>query len=178
METAKNITLTVLTPELHDALLEMAAEYHAAGEERYTYASPDMSWEDFTALLQRLDEDARSEDVLSGRAPQTTYWLVRDGHELIGSSRLRHLLTPLLEKEGGHIGYDIRPSQRGKGYGTQILRLTLEKARELGLERVLVTCDDDNYASARIIEKNGGVLMDKVLLDESGELVRRYWIEL
>jgi len=178
METAKNLTLTVLTPELHDALLEMAAEYHAAGEERYTYASPDMSWEDFTALLQRLDEDARGEDITAGRSPQTSYWLVRDGQHIIGSSRLRNPLTPLLEREGGHIGYDIRPSERGKGYGTLILTLTLEKARELGLERVLVTCDDDNLASARIIEKNGGVLMNKVLSDETGELVRRYWIEL
>ena len=72
----------------------------------------------------------------------------------------------------------IRPSQRRRGYGTRILALTLDKARLLGLERVLVTCDDDNLGSARIIEKNGGLLASKGLSTSSGVLIRRYWIAL
>jgi predicted acetyltransferase len=72
----------------------------------------------------------------------------------------------------------VRPSQQNKGYGTQILRLALEKARGLGIERVLVTCDDGNIPSAHIIEKNGGKLADKVKTEYAENLVRRYWIEL
>ncbi|MHB8934154.1 MAG: GNAT family N-acetyltransferase, partial [Bellilinea sp.] len=93
-------------------------------------------------------------------------------------SRLRHRLTPLLEEEGGHIGYDIRPSERGKGYATLLLALTLEKARESGMAGVLVTCDEDNIASARVIEKNKGQLLNTVVSQTSGKQVRRYWIDL
>jgi predicted acetyltransferase len=85
---------------------------------------------------------------------------------------------PALEKKGGHIGYYIRPSQRGKGYGNLILHLSLEKARELGLKRVLVTCDDNNDASLKTIENNGGKLVDKIKGEGSVVLTRRYWIDL
>lgn len=174
----ENLTLTALTPELHPALIDMAADYHAAGEERYRYAAPEMTWEAYAALLRRLESDERDEDLPPGQVPQSVYWLVRDETMLIGSSRLRHRLTPLLEQEGGHIGYDIRPSMRGKGYATLLLALTLEKARGLGLPGVLVTCDDDNLASARVIEKNYGELLNKVVSQISGKQVRRYWIAL
>jgi len=106
------------------------------------------------------------------------YFLVKDRSYLVGSSRLRHTLTPDLEQEGGHIGYDIRPSQRGKGYATLLLNLMLEEAKGSGLTGVLVTCDETNIASARVIEKNGGKMLNKVVSEESGELVRRYWIDL
>lgn len=174
----ENITLTALTPELHLALIEMAADYHAAGEQRYLYATPELGWEEYAALLRKLDADAHDQDLPPGRVPMSVYWLVRDGKVLIGSSRLRHRLTPLLEQESGHIGYDIRPSERGKGYATLLLALTLEKAREAGMEGVLVTCDDDNIASARVIEKNKGQLLNTVVSQTGGMPVRRYWIDL
>jgi predicted acetyltransferase len=83
-----------------------------------------------------------------------------------------------LAHEGGHIGYGVRPSERGKGYGTEVCRRTLEAARGLGLARVLITCDTDNPASARIIEKNGGVLENEVRSRETGKMKRRYWVTL
>ncbi|MEW5867934.1 MAG: GNAT family N-acetyltransferase [Chloroflexota bacterium] len=83
-----------------------------------------------------------------------------------------------LDLEGRHIGYAIRPVRWRRGYGTHILALTLEKARERGLRRVLVTCDKENTASARIIEKNGGRLAGEALAERSGKPVLRYWIEL
>ena len=110
--------------------------------------------------------------------PQNTYWLVRDGREIIGESRLRHALTPSLEQFGGHIGYMIRPSERRKGYGTKILALTLEKAREIGLERVLVTCSPANTASAKVALANGGISDTDGVNPENGEPVCRFWIEL
>ncbi|HLL72624.1 MAG TPA: GNAT family N-acetyltransferase [Pyrinomonadaceae bacterium] len=95
-----------------------------------------------------------------------------------GTARLRHQLTPALEHEGGHIGYDIRPSARRRGFGTLILALTLERARILGLARALLTCDTDNTASARIIERNGGALAARVVSNRTGKLISQYWIEL
>ena len=106
--------------------------------------------------------------------PATALWLVDNG-EFIGSLSLRHRLNENLLKMGGHIGYSIRPSARKRGYGTKILELALPIAKSLGIDKVLVTCDDDNTGSAKIIEKNGGVLENKV--EHEGKLKRRYWIE-
>ena len=171
-------TLTVLRPDMQHALLEYATEFNAAGEPRYAFITPEMTWEEYAALLHRQEADSRGVELPAGRVPQSVYYLVRGGSYIIGSSRLRHTLTPLLEQEGGHIGYDMRPSQRGKGYATRLLALTLEEARSLGLTGVLVTCDDNNYASARVIEKNGGRLLNKIIPEDGDKLVRRYWIDL
>ncbi len=97
---------------------------------------------------------------------------------LLGRSSIRHELTEHLRTLGGHIGYTIRPSQRKKGYGTAILALSLIETKNIGLKKVLVTCDESNKASAKIIEKNGGLLKDKYFSDELSEPKRRYWIDL
>ncbi len=86
-------------------------------------------------------------------------------------------LSDRLLAGGGHIGYDIRPSARPRGYGRRILALTLQKARARGIARALVTCLVDNVASARIIEANGGVLQDVIHSDVLGGMMKRYWIE-
>src|SRR5919199_3108150 len=158
--------------ELRAEFLAMAEEYFAAGEDRYKAAL-----EDYSAYIGGILDGARGVNLPPGRVPYTTFWL-SSGHRLIGRSSIRHRLTPDLAYEGGHIGYDIRPSERRRGYGTLILRLTLEEARGLGLSRVLLTCDTGNVASARIIEKNGGQLQDQAVSQRSGELITRYWIEL
>lgn len=94
------------------------------------------------------------------RVPQTTLWLV-EGSEFIGDARIRHHLSPELEKTGGHIGYGVRPSRQRQGYATEMLRLCLFWAREhLGLEEAMLTCYVENTASARVMEKNGGVLQE------------------
>src|SRR4029077_13863118 len=92
-----------------------------------------------------------------GRVPGSQFWLVSSGR-MLGCSRLRHWLTEELEYEGGHIGYDIRPSDRGRGLGTSLLRLTMDRAAALGIVKVRITCDATNRASIRVIEKNGGLL--------------------
>lgn len=91
-------------------------------------------------------------------------------------SRLRHKLTKTLLKEGGHIGFDVPPSKRGNGYGTILLSLTLEKAKEKGINKVLLTCDKDNIASKRVIEKNGGILENIITSERTGKEVLRFWI--
>ncbi len=150
----------------------MAAEYSSAGEDRYDSAA-----EDFDAYLRGLRDGARGAGLAPGRVPHSTFWLA-SGRRLIGRSVVRYRLTPELEEEGGHVGYDIRPSERRKGYGTLILRLTLEEVRGLGLSRVLVTCDTDNVGSAKVIEKNGGRLESRGVSKRTGKLISRYRVEL
>lgn len=86
-------------------------------------------------------------------------------------------MNDALLQRGGHIGYGVRYSEWNRGYGTKMLALALEKAKELHISSVLITCNDDNIASARVMEKNGFVLKDKTVVSEDGSdlLTRRYW---
>lgn len=111
-----------------------------------------------------------------GFVPSTQYFLVDDTGRIYGASHLRHELNDDLMAYGGHIGYGIRPSERRKGYSTLMLKLMLDMLRDKGYKRILITCDDDNIGSARTIEKNGGILENKVPNDHG--IGRRYWIEL
>lgn len=110
--------------------------------------------------------------------PQQTYWLVADGRTVVAEIRLRPQLTPPFERHHGHIGYNTRPSQRGKGYATAALALVLEEARRQRLTRVMLTIEGDNPASVRVIEKNGGTLESRRTEPDTGVTVACYWIEL
>ena len=158
--------------ELKPELVALAEEYRAAGDERFREVI-----EDFFGYMRQIAFYAAGVNLPPGHVRSDTFFLARGG-KVIGRSALRHHLTPALEREGGHIGYDIRPSARRRGYGTLILALTLEEARRLGLARALLTCDTDNVASARIIEKNGGRFFGRSVSQRSGKLVSQYWIEL
>lgn len=161
--------------------LAYVREFLDAGEGRYL-PYLDQIQRDFHAYVHSLAERSRDLPSNTDRVPQSTFWLAGrrpDGDtRILGTSRLRHRLNQHLALMGGHIGYEIRPSERGKGYGTQILAQTLVEARRLGLHRVLLTCDVANVASARIIEKNGGVLGDRLVPDHYDQEIARYWIEL
>ena len=168
------IVLVLDTPShnLKTAFIEMAMEFKAHGNSRYVRDA-----EDFAGFLSRVRDEAEGRSLAPGWVPCSQFWLVQD-NLILGSSRLRHELTPTLEHEGGHIGYDIRPSARGKGFGTILLRLTLERAAASGLDRVRITCDADNIASIRVIEKNGGVLDAEAPSHDRDTLIRQYWIPL
>ncbi|KUM33623.1 GNAT family N-acetyltransferase [Arthrobacter sp. EPSL27] len=103
-----------------------------------------------------------------GYVPCTYLWIV-DGDTFLGSLAIRHELTDFLLNEGGHIGYSVRPSARRRGHASTALADALPLARELGISRVLITCDEDNLGSRATIEKNGGVYEDS----RNGK--RRYW---
>jgi predicted acetyltransferase len=126
-------------------------------------------------LLRRSNSATQDPDLV----PETFLWLV-DRSKFIGFVHIRHALNDFLLKYGGHIGYAIRPSRRRRGLGTLALKLGLEKAREIGLTRVLLICDSDNIGSSRIIEANGGVFEKEEALEMDGVPVvhRRYWIEI
>lgn len=113
------------------------------------------------------------------RVPETVLWYV-DGDDFLGAVSVRHSLTPLLAQWGGHIGYAVRPSARGRGYASAMLAGMLDHVRaHLPLERVMLTVNTKNPASIRVIEKNGGVLQDTVPHPwVEGDEGRRYWIAL
>jgi predicted acetyltransferase len=110
-----------------------------------------------------------------GNVLESVFWLV-DDLEFIGRVSLRHELHERLRLFGGHIGYEIRPSRQRQGFGTLILKLALEKAREIRLERVLLTCDVENFGSRRVIEASGGELEGEFQLEFYDKPIRRYWI--
>jgi predicted acetyltransferase len=136
---------------------------------------------DFEEYLREITDQGGTIRLPTGqivpKVPYSVFWLIED-EEFIGEASIRHELNDWLLKEGGHVGYGIRPSRRRQGYGRLILALALEECRKLDIERVLVTCDDGNVASARIIEANGGQL-ENVITDPAGRgRLRRYWIAL
>ena len=162
----------------HEAqLLSLFEDLRAAGE-GHLLADREQAQGNIAAYIKRLKDFSQGIGLAEDVVPESTYWLVRDETVFVGFSRLRHRLVPALEHHGGHVGYAIRPSERRKGYGTRILALTLDKAREMGLDRLLVTCDTDNLASVRVIEANGGVLENQVISNRSGKMISRYWIAL
>ena len=133
-----------------------------------------------TDVIQQFKDNRDITKLPKGYVPSYDYFLV-DDDKFVGIIHIRIDLTPNLMRYGGNIGYAINPKYWKQGYGTEILKLGIEKARELGMvDKVLVTCDDDNIGSYKIIEKNGGVLENKIENESCGEhfLTRRYWIKL
>lgn len=110
--------------------------------------------------------------------PSTTYFAIRKSdNRLVGVIDLRHHINhPILGTWGGHCGYTVRPSERGHGYAKEMLRLNLNNAKELGIDKLLITCHSDNTASEKTILANGGVFEKTIVVD--GTEIKRYWIEV
>ena len=140
-----------------------------------TYSFTDPSSCDIFAKFRRYREER---NLPPNRVGEDKYWLVDDEKSyFIGEIAIRHRLNDALSQRGGHIGYGVRYSEWNRGYGTKMLALALEKAKEMQISPVLITCNDDNLASARVMEKNGFVLGDTipVSIDGTDYLTRRYW---
>lgn len=145
----------------------------AADDFEFVFQQADESW---PAYVARVEREQRGRDLGPDRVPNT--FLVADvGGEVVGRVSIRHELNDYLAILGGHIGYAVRPAYRRRGYARSILRQSLHRAKALGLHQVLITCDDDNVASARLIESFGGIL-DNVITPDGSPSTRRYWIDL
>ncbi len=155
-----------------DALCAMAQEFRVEGDPRFDPVLADP--EGYFAFVERF---ALAQDLPPDRVQQTQF-LLFNGDRVLGSARLRHRLVPVLQQDGGNIGYEIRRSERGEGHGTALLRLMLDEARGIGLDRVLLTAALTNPSSLRVIEKNGGVFDGTSVSPATGEVMRRYWIAL
>ena len=173
---AAGIALVEITPDVARAYLAMVDEFEAAGE-GYPFNDAALARRDFAAFADDLRNEALGIGLPPDVAPQTTCILMDGDGRALGEIRCRPRLTAPFERHNGHIGYNVRPSERGKGYATRMLALVLEKARVLGLERVLLPVEGENPASVRVIEKNGGIL-ERRYTDDTGEMVAIYWIAL
>lgn len=174
------IELVRPTPDLFDSWAAAVREFgegHIAGAGMPAPVIPDRATLDVLAMKAKLRADPHAE-LPEGTVRDDLYWIV-DAGEVVGFFSLRHALTEYLREVGGHIGYSVRASRRRQGYAAAALRLGLDRAREIGLSRVLITCDDDNVGSYRTIESAGGVLQDVSDKSDYGRpLLRRYWIQL
>jgi len=160
------------TTDLHPSFLDAMAEFRAEGRgdpadetmigrELRAYAATWHRPEAFAAYVQELRAQARPDTPRpDGFVPCTTLWWV-DEHGYTGRLAIRHRLDDRLLRAGGHIGYDVRGSARRRGHATAMLRTALPIARDLGIEQALLTCDEDNVASRKVIEANGGVYEDR-----------------
>lgn len=129
-----------------------------------------LTFEEFKGWLIGKQAESEQEGIVDGwKVPSTTYWLYVDGVP-VGYGSVRKYLTEALRKVGGHIGYGIAPSYRGKGYGKELLRLLLLEANKAGISKSLITIHKDNFASQAVARANGGLLTD-----ETDERVY-YWI--
>jgi len=164
------------TEAMRDAYMDFLSDFTRAGETEIDGAGGDAE-DDFAGFIQQQRDHAKGLNLAGGLVPASTFWVVRK-NEILGVCNIRHRLTEKLRDFGGHIGYSIRPSERNKGYGTKMLKLALQKARTLGIERVLITCGKDNIASQRVILKNGGVLDSESYSEQAGRITQRYWIDL
>lgn len=132
--------------------------------------------QDWIAFLNKLKDPAT---VPLGRVQLTQYILVReDDQKIVGMTNIRHHLNAYLEQCGGHIGGSIAPSERHKGYASQMMKMTLIKCKALGIDKVLCTCNNDNEDSKRLILKCGGTYESDVYDPVDGVYVERYWFDL
>lgn len=162
---------------LKEKFTNMVNDFNANNEETFNSEYFNTNF-NFEAYIKDLNDLSKGIGLPEGYVPSTEWWLINNNNDILGTVRLRYELGERNYQEGGHIGYDISPRYRRKGYGKIILKLVLNKARELGLKKVLITCDFDNIGSKKIIEYNGGKLEKTIISKETGKNVLRYWIEL
>lgn len=173
-----NIELVKLSRRYKAQFFDMMEEWTKDIAERNTNRSPRAlfrnDFHDFDYYLEHLEIKTETAD---GLVPDTVlFCLDTDKNIFIGAVDIRHSLNAGLLRTGGHIGDGIRPSQRHKGFATAMIALALKECKKLGIERVLMTCDKTNIASAKSILKNGGVFENEIW--DEGVVEQRFWIDL
>ena len=171
------LKLIKLTKEYYNQLKDMIDEWKLDQEVNRTNHSPwaifKNDYQDFDYYLDNLE----IKEPVEGKVPDSVFFLLDEERNiLLGAVNIRHYLNDFLLQYGGHIGDGIRPSERRKGYATEMIRLALLECKKLGINRVLMVCDKDNIGSAKSIINNGGVLENE-FVDEKGNTNQRYWIE-
>lgn len=167
--------LVLPSKEYYQSYIDAINEYHENNVDTYDFL--DVTKYD---IFEQIENARAGKNLPDGYVKATYLWLV-DGDEFIGEVAIRHSLTDSLLCFGGNIGYGIRYKEWNKGIGTTMLSMALNYSKKvIGLDKVLITCNDNNYGSARVIEKNGGLLQDRIVNNINGidRITRRYWIEL
>lgn len=167
------LKLVKIDKEYTGQLTDMMDEWTGTNEKIIPWSIRKCDYHDIDQYIESLEvKEAHGNNV-----PDSTYFCLDTERDIfVGAVNIRHYLNDKLLFSGGHIGDGIRPSERGKGLGTKMIALALDECRKLGIHDVLMCCDKSNIASARTIEKNGGVLENEV--SEDGVPVLRYWIKV
>jgi predicted acetyltransferase len=166
------MSLRLRLPQVSDEAEVLAAQEELAAEGFvFAFLQQGQSFGEFVQMV----EDSRRGRLLDNGWVESTWLLADVDGDVVGRSSIRFELNDSLLIEGGHIGYAVRPNYRRRGHASEILRQSLVVARSGGVDRVLVTCDDSNLGSRRVIEANGGVLEN--IAEVSGVALRRYWID-
>lgn len=131
----------------------------------------------FNDWIDDLERNKYEEDLPKSYSPHTLYIAINDNNQIVGAIGIRWKQVPVLMTFGGLIGYSIRPSQRGKGYANEMLKLALDKFKNTTIEKILITCKDFNIASKKVIERNGGIL-ENTYSNDDGYTYLRYWIKI
>jgi len=169
--------LKLIEPSLNfqNEYIRFLDDFKSTGEELIPFVlNYDIS--NFQDFIQKLKDSSLGIKLCEGRVPDSTFWMIDENNKIIGVVNIRHKLNDKLKRFGGHIGYGIAPSYRRKGYGKIMLKLALEKANELGINKTLLNCEKDNLASANIIKYNNGILDSEDIIE--GKEIQRYWIEI
>ncbi len=170
-----HIQLIKPNEQYKDKILDYKAEFVANNEVLHGSAGLDKI-DNFEEWYRLILQNSSEHTVMQGLVPASTFIAVDENDEIVGMIDIRHRLNDFLFKQGGHIGYSVRKSQRRKGYATKMLSMALDVCKSLGIEKCLITCDKTNIASARTIMKSGGILENEIIDGE--EIISRYWISL
>src|SRR5579862_2105353 len=165
------IDLVPMAPGRDEEFAQMLEEFRAAGELDVYKGDHAIAWKGYGAFYELLSRMKAGGYPTPEIVPMDSYFIEEEGR-ILGEVYIRHRLSPRLEQIGGHIGYKVRPSCRNRGVATAALRLALKQLAGMGVEKALVTCNTSNGASAKVIERCGGVRISDALLQDGVE--RRY----
>lgn len=169
-----SVSLLLRLPRVTDEDAVSQAQAELAVEDfEFVFQGPEQSW---AAYVTQVEKQSLGTEVPPGQVP-ATFLLAELADEIVGRVSIRHQLNDWLVTYGGHIGYAVRPSFRGRGIATEILRSSLRIAGSVGLDRVLVICDESNVASIRTVESCGGVFEGRGV-NQDGAATLRYWIDI
>ena len=172
------IKLVSPTQEHEKAALEYIKEHLECNEVDLHGGAMLEKTEPYDKWLERLEKNSDEKTVVPGWVTSSTFFVIRkNDSKIIGMIDIRHHLNTFLAEYGGHIGYGVCPTERGKGYGTQILQLGLEYCEKIGLAKMMVACYKENEASNKIIRTCGGVFEREVLYTD-GKIVQVFWITI
>lgn len=168
------LKLVKLEEKYKKQLFEMMDEWDSSGEKIIPYAIRKADYHNFDIYKESIEVKEETKNSV----PDSTYFALDIERDIfVGAVNIRHYLNDQLLLNGGHIGDGVIPSERRKGYATEMIRLALEECRKLGIDRVLMVCYKDNIGSAKSIINNGGVLENEIPA-ENGKIDQRYWISL
>ena len=158
MKCKDELKLVFPTEENKEQIEEYLQEFFKNGELELAGDGGLDKIKDFDKWLQKIRNDLSEETVEKGRCSATLFLCVRQSdNKVVGNIQIRHKLNEKLLKNGGHIGDGIRPTERRKGYATEMIRLALEECKKLGINKVLMVCYKDNIGSRKSIINNGGI---------------------